>query len=173
MKPGAKTHGMEADLPRYPWSKYKCFLRSSSGDIPHLRNLNITLWKTLTVNSTNVMQACTNKHTNGWTERWKLYTPRHKCRGFKNWKCMNIVSWIQTASRSALCDQICIVWSKCKILFLYYELSNIANGQTCKLFIISEIVWSNSLDNTQHRATNILGEGCVLPKTSSHLMLQK
>ena len=27
----------------------------------------------------------TNEHTNGLTERRKLYTRRHKCRGYKNW----------------------------------------------------------------------------------------
>ena len=30
INPGAKTHGKEGDLPRHPWSKYECFLISSS-----------------------------------------------------------------------------------------------------------------------------------------------
>ena len=43
MNPGAKTYGMEADPPRYPWSKYECFLMSGWWDIPHYRHFKVKL----------------------------------------------------------------------------------------------------------------------------------
>ena len=72
---------MKADPPDYLWSKYECFLMSGSWDIPHLRNSHKKLWLKF-----HVRDGCTNKqtneHTNERTERWKLYTPRHKFWGY-------------------------------------------------------------------------------------------
>ena len=83
MDPGVMSHGIKANPPGYLWCKYECFLMSGCLDIPHLRNFNIKLWS----NSTNGMEQTdelTNKHTYGRMERQKLYTPRHKCRGYKD-----------------------------------------------------------------------------------------
>ena len=67
---------IKANPPGYLWSKYECFLMSGCWEIPHLRNFNVKLWS----NSTNHKQM--NEHTYGRTERRKLYTPQHKCRGY-------------------------------------------------------------------------------------------
>ena len=85
MNPGAKTHGIEDDPLRYSWFKYECFLMSGKRD---------TSTKNFVVNSMNVMESNertnerTNKQTYEWinrqTERRKLYTPLHKCQGYKN-----------------------------------------------------------------------------------------
>ena len=42
-------------------------------------------------NFTNVTEVRTNEHTNGRTERRKLYTRRHKCRGYKQIESPEIV----------------------------------------------------------------------------------
>ena len=58
---------------------------SSCWDIHHLRNFNAKLWRKfhVTEGSTNERtNKRTNEHTNIRTERRKLYTPRHKCRGY-------------------------------------------------------------------------------------------
>ena len=47
-----------------------------------LEKLSRNSVKNVVVNSTNVTEARTNEPTNGRTERRKLYTPRHKCRGY-------------------------------------------------------------------------------------------
>ena len=57
MNPGSKTYGMEADPPRYPWSKYECFLKSGWWGIPYLRNFNVKLCG----NSTNVREEWPNE----------------------------------------------------------------------------------------------------------------
>ena len=44
--------------------------------------LHVKLWS----NSTNGTEVQTNEHMNGRTERRKLYTPRHKCRGYNEEK---------------------------------------------------------------------------------------
>ena len=82
MDPGVRSHVMKADPPRYLWSKYKCFLMSGWWDILHLNCFNVKLWS----NSTNGKNyERTNEHTNGRTERKKLYTPRHNCWGYNKW----------------------------------------------------------------------------------------
>ena len=78
--PGVWSHGMKADPPGYLWSKYECFLMSGWWDILHLSCFNVKLWS----NSTNGTKLRTDERTNIWTERRKLYTPQHKCRGYKN-----------------------------------------------------------------------------------------
>ena len=44
--------------------------------------MNVTESKERTNKQTNKR---TNDHTNGRRERRKLYTPQHKCRGYKKW----------------------------------------------------------------------------------------
>ena len=63
--------------------------------VREIYSLRETLTKNFEVNSTNVTESNertntrTNKRTyertNGQTSRRKLYTPRHKCRGYKNY----------------------------------------------------------------------------------------
>ena len=82
MDPGVRNHGMKADTPGYLWSKYECFLMSGWWDILHSSCLNVKLWSN-SMNGTEVwMNEQSNEHTNGQTERRKLYTPQHKCRGY-------------------------------------------------------------------------------------------
>ena len=78
MNPGAKTHGMEADPPRYPWSKYESFLMSGWWDIPHSRNFDINV-----LSKFHECDGQTNEWTNEQMERRKLYTPRHKCQNIQ------------------------------------------------------------------------------------------
>ena len=91
MDPGLRSHGMKADPPGYLWSKYECFLMSGWWDILHSSCLNVKLWSNSTngteVRTNEPTNERTNKHTNGWTERRKLYTPRHKCWGY-NKQCL-------------------------------------------------------------------------------------
>ena len=75
MDPGVRSHGMKADPPGYIWYKYECFLMSGWRDILHSSCLHVKLWS----NSTNGTEVRTNIRT----ERRKRYTPRHKCRGYK------------------------------------------------------------------------------------------
>ena len=80
MDPGVRSHGMKADPPGYLWSKYECFLMSGWWDILHSSCLHGKLWS----NSTYGTEVQMNEHTNGRTERRKLYIPWHKCQGYKN-----------------------------------------------------------------------------------------
>ena len=47
-----------------------------------MRNFNVKLWS----NSTNGTESWMNEHTNGRTERRKLYTYQHKYRGYNNYQ---------------------------------------------------------------------------------------
>ena len=76
MDPGVRSHGMKADPLGYLWCKYEFFLMSGWWDIPHLSCFNVKLWS----NSKNGIKLRTDWRTG----RRKLYTPRHKCRGYKN-----------------------------------------------------------------------------------------
>ena len=101
MDPGVRSHGMKADPSEYLWSKYECFLMSGWWDILHSSCLQVKLWSY----STNRTEVRTNERMNIRTERQKLYTPRHKCRGYKkkrqrgsfwNWyKMMGIIIALQ------------------------------------------------------------------------------
>ena len=82
MDPGVRSHGMKANPPRYLWSKYECFLMSGRWDIPPLEKFNVKLWSNSTNGSESRMDERTNERTNIPTERRKLYTLRHKCRGY-------------------------------------------------------------------------------------------
>ena len=59
--------------------------------VREIYSLRETLTKNFEVNSTNVTESNertneqTYERTNGQTSRRKLYTPRHKCRGYKNY----------------------------------------------------------------------------------------
>ena len=105
---GARTYGMKADPPRYPWTKYECFLirivqdsllvkrrNDNHSPGPVIRELVpryviikiYSFWETLMQNWSNSMNVTearmneqTDKHTNGQMERRKLNTPWHKCR---------------------------------------------------------------------------------------------
>ena len=90
MDPGVRSHGMKADPWGYLWSKYECFLMSGWWDILYLSCFNIQLWS----NSTNGTKLRTNKRT----ERRKLYTPWHKCRGYNYHR-------IPTITFSAYCSK--------------------------------------------------------------------
>ena len=63
--------------------------------VREIYSLRETLTKNFVVNSTNVTESNertntrTNEQTNRQTSRRKLYTPQHKCRGYKKkWKCL-------------------------------------------------------------------------------------
>ena len=89
MDPGVMSLGMKADRPGNLWSKYECYLMSGWWDILHSSCFNVKLWS----NSTNGTKLRTNERMNGWTERRKLYTPWHKCRGYNNrWKTVRGVA---------------------------------------------------------------------------------
>ena len=74
MDPVVRSHGIEVDPPGYLWSKYECFLMSGWWDILHSSCLHVKLW----FHERDVLEVRTNKQT----ERWKLYIPWHKCRGY-------------------------------------------------------------------------------------------
>ena len=63
--------------PRLLWSKYEYFLIRSCWDIHHLRNFDAKLWRKF-----YECNGSMNEQTNIRTERWKLYTSWHKCRGY-------------------------------------------------------------------------------------------
>ena len=81
--PCVRSHGMKADPPGYLRSKNECFLMSGWWDIRHSSCFNVKLWSNSTKGTKLRTDERTNKHTNGRTERRKLYTPRHTCRGYK------------------------------------------------------------------------------------------
>ena len=81
---GPRNHGMKADPPGYLLSKYECFLMSGSWDIPHLRNFKQLCEKLR--RKFHEHDRCTKSRT----ERQKLYTPWHKCRGY-NYEPLNSI----------------------------------------------------------------------------------
>ena len=95
MDPGVRSHGMKAGPPGYLWSKYESFLMSGWWDILHSSCFNAKLWS----NSTNGTKLRTDERT----ERRKLYTPRHKCRGYKETKEPDDVLF--RYSKLQTCDQ--------------------------------------------------------------------
>ena len=103
MDPGVRSRGMKADPPGYLWSKYEYFLMSGWRDILHSSCLHVKLCS----NSTNGTEVRTNErtieHTNGRTERRKLYTPRHKCRGYNTKSPISASQWDYVSRAKRIC----------------------------------------------------------------------
>ena len=144
MDPRVRSHGMKADPPGYLWSKYECFLMSGWWDIPHLRNFNVKLWSNSTNGTESRKHDSTNEHTNGRTERRKLYTPLHKC-----WGTIKLLEWSKSKAPPDNQQQ------------------NFPQCQPVHNLLLCHVTWSHC-----HVLHHVTPPFCCLPENNNAIMLQ-